>query len=69
MKSALNALQLGPQEIAETFWYAEYMDRQNMRNVAVVLRAAAQMVAAFFVTGATDEICEQYSILKNQLIR
>lgn len=69
LKSALNALQLGPQEIAETFWYAEYMDRQNMRNVAVVLRAAAQMVAAFFVTGATDEICEQYSILKTQLMR
>lgn len=50
-------------------FYAEYMDRQNMRNVAVVLRAAAQMVAAFFVTGATDEICEQYSILKTQLMR
>lgn len=70
LKSALNALQLGPQEVAtETFWYAEYMDRQNMRNIAVVLRAAAQMVAAFFVAGATDEICEQYSILKTQLMR
>lgn len=70
LKSALNALQLGPQEVAtETFGYAEYMGRQNMRNVAVVLRAAAQMVAAFFVTGATDEICEQYSILKTQLMR